>query len=112
MTSWWDESRQKIGGDTPTWLTAPMVALPHIHLTPEPAGDMWLAKVILDGSWESLELPLAGVMTLLLEWRNDPEATLRHYWGLSPPVSRGARAPEAAVEIIMTTVAKPEDLDL
>jgi hypothetical protein len=81
-----------------------------VHLTPAEQPDIWLVEIIIDGGWESVELPLRGVMTLLLEWREDPEAALMNYWGRAAPGPRGPRA--EPVEIIVTSVAKPEDLDL
>lgn len=112
MTSWWDEARPKIGGDTPSWLTAPLVALPQVHLTPTEQPDIWLVEVVLDGSWESIELPLRGVMSLLLEWREDPEAALKNYWRREPP-GPGPRGPRAEAEPeAIFTVTKLADLDL
>ena len=76
---------------------------------------MWRVELILDGSWIEVELPLAGVMHLLLEWRNDPEGALMNYWGMEGPAKRSLTEeiePRGSKEIIMTTVASPEDLDL
>jgi hypothetical protein len=82
-------------------------------LTPTEEADIWEVELVLDGSWESVELPLRGVMTLLLEWREDPEGALMNYWGREPPERRpGVEGSPEPKEVITTTVASPEDLDL
>lgn len=107
-------ARPCLANGRPTWLSSQHVALPGIMLTPAEEADLWEVELLLDGSWATVELPLRGVMTLLLEWSNDPEAALMNYWGREPPERQVVEVlePRKVTEVILTTVSSPEDLDL
>lgn len=112
MTSWYDKARPRLANKRPAWLAAGQVALPGVMLTPTEDRDLWEVELVLDGSWVSVELPLAGVMHLLLEWREDPEAALMNYWGREGPARRPAETEATPAENIVTEVSSPEDLGL
>ncbi len=121
VTSFHDPTRPKLFDLHPCWLTAPKRQLPTVNIWPcardESPTDKelwWDVRVDIDGEWAEVSLTTLAVAKLLREWNDDPEGTLEKRFGRKPPIGRSLdlRGPFREKEIITTSVASPEDLDL
>lgn len=120
MTSFHDESRQRLGNLRPTWLGAPRIALPHLTIDPQADGD-WLIFVMvtdpnatpISGAWVSRKVPLATLAVILEAWAESPELTLETHFGHAPPQSQSRTGANGAGEVaVARTATSAEELDL
>lgn len=124
MTSFHDPARPRLGNGLPTWIGG-QVALPDLHLVPAEQAEgqdgqvepKWLAEIILDGAWVQCLMVLGkeALWEMLSQWEQDPEMTLKVWFGRNPPQGRGqGPGAENKEESAGTLIAKvnAEDLGL
>src|SRR5258708_7785885 len=91
MTKFYSFERSNSGGARPSWLDAPMVALPQICLYPSDndiatpgEGTQWRVQLMLPNgrgyAWREVLVHREEISRLLTDWYDDPEGALAHWF--------------------------------
>lgn len=94
MPSIHDPTRPQLGPDRPCWMGTKR-PLTNLVINSDSPGiwrvGIWLARGLQDATYRHITIPVEDITQILTDWEADPEATLRHYFGLEPPISESGR---------------------
>lgn len=91
-----DPARPKLANGRPAWKDAPQVVLPSITMTPLREAPFCLTvelRIIVNNVWKIIEVNSTEILSIVVEWYENPEETTRQRWGCEPPNWRQKQGP-------------------
>ena len=103
-----DPARPRLANGRPSWLTAPLVALPSLVITPEPHCKYRIAFMI-NNSFKYLTIKDILVDYTLIEWIASPENFALNKFGVIPTASASNISPQSAEEAYLSFGPQPKE---
>ena len=102
-----DLVRPRLANGRPSWLTAPLVALPSLVITPEPHCKYRIAFMI-NNSFKYLTINDTLLECTLIEWIDSPENFALNKFGVIPTASASI-SPQSAEEAYLAFGPHPKE---
>ena len=103
-----DPARPRLANGRPSWLTAPLVALPSLVITPEPHCKYRIAFMI-NNSFKFLTINDDQIECTLIEWIASPENFALTKFGVIPTASASNTSPQSAEEAYLAFGPHPKE---